>query len=104
MDIVVACPVREGFGMVVLEAMGCGKPVIASAVGGIYNLVQDGETGLLVPPKDPDSIAERIITLLRDTEKAEQLGREARAAVEENFTMDMVAAHTEAVYRNLLEE
>lgn len=103
MDIVVVCPIREGFGMVALEAMACGRPVIASAVGGIYSLVKDGETGLLVPPKDPDGIAERIISLLGDTEEAERLGRGARAAVEENFTMDIVAEKTEMIYRRTIE-
>lgn len=104
MDIVVVCPIKEGFGMVALEAMACGKPVIASAVGGIYGLVKDGKTGLLVPPRDPDGIAERIISLLRNTEEAERLGRGARAAVEEQFTADVVAEKTEAVYRKALEE
>ena len=104
MDVVVVCPMKEGFGMVALEAMACGKPVIASAVGGIYSLVKDGETGLLVPPKDPDSIAERIISLLRDTEMAERLGRDARDAVEKKFTMDIVAEKTEAAYRKAIEE
>jgi glycosyltransferase involved in cell wall biosynthesis len=104
MDIVVVCPLREGFGMVALEAMGCGRPVIASAVGGMYSLIKDGETGLLVPPKDPDGIAERIITLLRDKEEAERLGLRARALVEEKFTMEIVADKTEAVYRKVLED
>ncbi len=104
MNVVVVCPIKEGFGMVALEAMACGKPVIASAVGGIYSLVKDGETGLLVPPKDPDGIAERIISLLRDAEAAGRLGRGARAVVEENFTMDIVAEKTEAAYRKAIEE
>lgn len=103
MDIVVVCPVKEGFGMVALEAMGCGRPVIAAAVGGIYNLIKDGETGLLVPPRDPDSIAERIIALLRDRDEAERLGRRARAMVEEKFTMESVGEKTEAIYRKVLE-
>jgi glycosyltransferase involved in cell wall biosynthesis len=103
MDIVVTCPVKEGFGMVALEAMGCGRPVIASAVGGIYNLIKDGETGLLVPPRDPDSIAERIIALLRDREEAERLGMRARALVEEKFTMETVGEKIEAVYRKVRE-
>ena len=103
MNVVVVCPLKEGFGMVALEAMACGKPVIASAVGGIYSLVKDGETGLLVPPKDPDGIAERIISLLRNAEEAERLGRGARAAVEENFTVDIVAEKTEAAYRKAIE-
>jgi glycosyltransferase involved in cell wall biosynthesis len=103
MDVVVVCPMKEGFGMVALEAMACGRPVIASAVGGIYSLVKDGETGLLVPPKDPDSIAERIIALLRDTDEAERLGLRARAMAEEKFTMEIVAGKTEAVYRKAME-
>lgn len=103
MDIVVVCPIKEGFGMVALEAMACAKPVIASAVGGIYSIVKDGNTGILTPPRDSDGIAEKVISLLRNTDEAERLGENARAAVEEKFTMDIVAGKTEMVYRQAVE-
>jgi len=68
----------ESFGMVALEAMACGTPVVASRVGGLAFNVQDGETGFLVPDGDPQALADRILLLLRDRELRRQLG--ARAA------------------------
>ncbi len=104
MDVVVICPLKEGFGMTTLEAMACGKPVIASAVGGIYSMIKDGETGLLVPPKDPDDIAEKIMSLLLDPDRARQLGDNARASAKEHFTMEVVAEKMEEVYRRTMAE
>jgi glycosyltransferase involved in cell wall biosynthesis len=104
LDVVVVCPVREGFGMVVLEAMACGRPVIASAVGGIYDIVKDGETGLLVQSRDARGTAEKIIALLRNPVEAERLGRNARAVVEEKFTVDEVVRQTEDVYSRAVED
>jgi D-inositol-3-phosphate glycosyltransferase len=67
----------ESFGMVALEAMASGTPVIASAVGGLAHLVKDGETGFLVPVRDPVALAERIGVLLRDNELRAQMGADA---------------------------
>jgi D-inositol-3-phosphate glycosyltransferase len=67
----------ESFGMVALEAMASGTPVIASAVGGLAHLVKDGETGFLVPVRDPVALAERIGVLLRDNQLRAQLGANA---------------------------
>lgn len=68
----------EGLGRVVFEAMACGTPVIASRVGGIVDLVVDGETGLLVPPGDVEALAERITWVLAHPEEAREMGRRAR--------------------------
>ncbi|MEK7880036.1 MAG: glycosyltransferase family 4 protein, partial [candidate division NC10 bacterium] len=67
----------ESFGMVALEAMACGKPVIASRVGGLTTTVQDGATGYLVPEGNPRALAERIAALLADPALQARLGREA---------------------------
>lgn len=67
----------ESFGMVALEAMAMGTPVIASEVGGLAFLVQDGENGFLVPSRDPEALAERIYTLLKDDDCRRRLGRNA---------------------------
>ncbi|MCH7910265.1 MAG: glycosyltransferase family 4 protein, partial [Candidatus Hydrogenedentes bacterium] len=104
MDVVVICPLQEGFGMTTLEAMACGKPIIASAVGGIYSMIKDGETGLLVSPKDPDDIAEKIISLLLDPDMARTLGDNARASAKEHFTMEVVAEKMEEIYRRTMAE
>ena len=76
---VVACPSRrEGFGMTCLEAMARGKPVVASDVGGFRDLVVDGETGLLVPPRDPRALRAALERLLRDGDLRRRLGAVAR--------------------------
>src|SRR6185436_18879852 len=67
----------ESFGMVALEAMACGSPVVASRVGGLTITVRDGVTGYLVPEGDPDALAERVRALLDDPSTRERLGREA---------------------------
>ena len=76
-DIVVMPSHHESFGMVALEAMACGTPVIASDVGGLAELVQDGETGFLVPGGDPAAMAERLRCMLSDKELLARLGRQA---------------------------
>ncbi|MCK4271453.1 glycosyltransferase, partial [bacterium] len=72
-DIKVLPSLSEGFGLVILEAMAMGKPIIATNVGGIREILKNGETGLLVPPKDPKALAEKIIYLLKDKDKAKEL-------------------------------
>jgi D-inositol-3-phosphate glycosyltransferase len=67
----------ESFGMVALEAMAMGTPVIASEVGGLAFLVRDCENGFLVPSRDPEALAERIFTLLNDENCQKVLGRQA---------------------------
>ena len=76
-DVVVMPSHYESFGMVALEAMACGTPVIASDVGGLAELVRDGETGFLVPGRDPAALAERLRCLLSDDELRARLGRQA---------------------------
>jgi len=68
----------ESFGMVALEAMAMGTPVIASEVGGLAFLVKDGKNGFLVPSRDPEALAERIFTLLQDQACRQELGQQAR--------------------------
>ena len=77
-----ALPSRsEGLGRVVLEAMGRGRPVVASAVGGLTEVVDEGTTGYLVPPGRPEPLAQAIVTLLHDPERAAKMGAEGRAQV-----------------------
>jgi glycosyltransferase involved in cell wall biosynthesis len=84
---VVACPSRrEGFGVACLEAMASGRPVVASAVGGLRDLVVDGETGLLVPPGDVTALRAALQRLLGDAELRGRLGRAARDRVVAEFT------------------
>jgi glycosyltransferase involved in cell wall biosynthesis len=76
----------EGLPIVVLEAMAQRKPVVATPVGGTPELVADGETGLLVPPRDPEALAAALRRLLEDPDLARRLGEAGRARVAERFT------------------
>ena len=96
---IVACPSRrEGFGVVCAEAMAHGRPVVASAVGGLLDLVVDGETGLLVPPSDPGALRRALERLLGDPELCARLGEAARERIRERFAWDAVLDATVALY------
>jgi glycosyltransferase involved in cell wall biosynthesis len=100
---VVVCPSRrEGFGLACAEAMAHGRPVVASAVGGLLDLVDNGETGLLVPPGDPAALRAAIDRLLADRELRTRLGRAARARVAELCSWDTVVDRTLGVYQSAI--
>lgn len=102
---VFACPsVYEPFGIINLEAMACETPVVASAVGGIKEVVIPGQTGLLVSPADPPALAEAINTVLRDRKQARDMGLAGRKRVEEHFAWSAIAKKTLGMYERLLEE
>jgi glycosyltransferase involved in cell wall biosynthesis len=100
---VVACPSRrEGFGVACLEAMAHGRPVVATPVGGLLDLVVDGETGLVVPPGDPSALRAALERLLADRELRRAYGAAGRERAAERFSWDRatdatVAAYAEAV-------
>ncbi len=94
----------EGLPMTILEAMAMRKPVIASAVGGIPELVNDGETGLLIPPKDPAILADKLMYLLDHPEIAARLGQAGYERVRRHFAIDQIVARTEATYAALIDE
>ncbi len=99
----VACtPWYEPFGIVPLEAMACGVPVIATSVGGLQDTVVDGVTGLLIPPRDVDAFATAAARLLTDPEFAQELGRAGTRRVRDRFTWPAVAQRTERAYRAVL--
>lgn len=92
--------VAEGFGMVLIEGGACGKPVIGTKVGGIQYVIKNGETGLLVPPKDQESIANSILYLLNSEEIRFEMGSNGRKLVETNFSWEKCAQNTLNVYTN----
>jgi glycosyltransferase involved in cell wall biosynthesis len=103
-DVFVSTPWYEPFGITPLEAMACGTPVVGSSVGGIRSTVRDGETGYLVPPNDPDALADRLARLLSDADTAATFGRAAIRRVNAHFTWRHVAAALSRVYDEVVEE
>jgi glycogen synthase len=100
-----ACPsVYEPFGIINLEAMACERPVVASAVGGIKEVVVPEITGLLVPPADPLALAEAINRVLGDRDWARRLGLAGRKRVEDHFSWTAIAETTKKMYQQLLDE
>jgi len=91
-DVVLHTSVKpEPFGLSIVEAMAQGKPVIATRSGGVPEVIDDGRTGVLVPPGDAPALADAIIRLLRDPEAAMAIGRAAREAVRERFSIEASA-------------
>jgi glycosyltransferase involved in cell wall biosynthesis len=100
-DLVVCAPWYEPFGMVALEAMACGVPVVATAVGGLAETVIDGVTGLHVPPRRPERLAEAIAALLADPVRRAELGRAGARRARERYDWDRVAASMLDVYSRM---
>jgi glycosyltransferase involved in cell wall biosynthesis len=100
----VVCPSRrEGYGVVAREAMAHGRPVVATNVGGLADAVEDGVTGLLVPPRDPAALRAAVERLLADGELRSRLGAAARKAALERFSWDVATGETIRAYRDALE-
>lgn len=97
-DIVACTPWYEPFGIVALEAMACGVPVVASAVGGMLDTVVHDVTGRLVPPKRPDLLADTLSSLLRDDFLRRSLGAAGRDRARSRYSWDRIAADTLRVY------
>jgi starch synthase len=100
---VFACPsLYEPLGIVNLEAMACGTAVVGSRVGGIPEVVSDGETGLLVPPDDPAGLADALNALVEDPARAAAMGRLGRERAIAHFGWPAIAAQTAALYSELV--
>jgi len=94
----------EGLGVTILEAMACGTPCIGSKVGGIPDIIHDGENGFLVNPAAPEQLAEKISLLLKDKDLREKIGREGRRFVEENYSWKAKAGELMGIYGRLLQK
>jgi glycosyltransferase involved in cell wall biosynthesis len=101
LDLLVLPSRWEGFGLVLAEAMAAGKPVVATNVGGIPEVVADGETGLLVPPAAPGELAEAIIKLLTDPARAARMAEQGRRRAE-LFSWPYASEQLDVLYYNLL--
>jgi glycosyltransferase involved in cell wall biosynthesis/GT2 family glycosyltransferase len=94
----------ESFGLVYIEAMSHGKPVVACKTGGISEVVEDGVTGILVPPEDPDALVDALVHLLRDPSMRTEMGKAAKARYLREFTVDAMARRTLDVYQYVVRE
>jgi len=103
-DLFVLPSLHEGMPNVVLEAMAAAVPVVATAVGGTPEVVDDGETGILVPPGDPDALARAILRLLNDPEMTMRFRNASRNRIESNFQLSETVRRTEALYQEILVE
>jgi glycosyltransferase involved in cell wall biosynthesis len=98
LDVAVLPSYREAQGLVILEAMALGRPVVASNVGGIPEMVEDGVTGLLVPPRDPAALAAAIVRVLTDHPLADTMARAGRILAHERFCVDRMVRALQDVY------
>lgn len=101
-DAVVCTPWYEPFGIVPLEAMACGRPVVAAAVGGLNDSVVHGLTGLHVRPRSPEEVAEALATILGNPSMGRQLGEAGVQRAQSRYTWEKVAAATEKIYARMI--
>ena len=104
MDIFVLPSLRQGLGTIMLEAMARSRPVIATQSGGVYQIVREGLTGLLVPPSDSPALARQIIELLNSPDRARLMGQAAREQVRNDFRVETMIEKTAMMYRAVLGE
>jgi len=98
MDIFVLCSKTEGMPLTLLEAMASGKAIVSSGVGGIPDIIRDGENGLLVPPEDEEKLAVALLTLIRDRSLAARLRNQARKDAEQRYSTQQMVRAYEALY------
>jgi glycosyltransferase involved in cell wall biosynthesis len=102
LDVFVMPSLSEGFGIAIVEAMAAGRPVVASAVGGIPEIVQHEETGLLVPPGDPVALAAALRDLLTRPDRARALGACGQQRARERFSIEVAVKRHEDLYEKLM--
>ncbi len=100
-DVFVLSSVMEGLGTSLLDAMACARPIVGTNAGGIPEVVVDGETGHVVPPRDADALAEALIDLLRDDERARRFAAAGFERVRKRFSVERMVAETLAVYESI---
>jgi glycosyltransferase involved in cell wall biosynthesis len=102
LDVFVLCSLREAFGQAIAQALAMERPVVATNVGGIPELIKNNQTGLLVPPADSKALAKAILELLENRKKALKLGKNGRRLIEEKFSQKAMIDKIEVLYQELL--
>jgi glycosyltransferase involved in cell wall biosynthesis len=102
-DVVACVPWYEPFGMVAVEAMACGVPVVASAVGGLVDTIVDGVTGMHVPPRRPDEVARALVGLLRDPRLRKRMGAAGAERARSRYSWELIAEATLDAYSRVIE-
>lgn len=100
-DIFCQPSVQQGFGVIMLEAMALGRPAIASGVGGLLSIIEDGRNGLIVPPSDSRALADSILQLLDNVEQTRKIAVSGRNLVEDQFTVDRMTADMLTLYNDI---
>jgi len=101
-DVFLHCSLAEGLGTAVIEALAMKVPTVATAVGGVPDIVENGRTGLLAPAGDPGKAAEAVLELLRNPQRAAELAENERPEVLGRFSIERLVERTESVYREAL--
>ncbi|MCR4337181.1 MAG: glycosyltransferase family 4 protein [Candidatus Omnitrophica bacterium] len=104
MDVFILPSLNEGMGRVIIEAMACGKPVIGTRAGGIPDLIQDNMTGLLVPPRDGEKLAQAMMHFAKDPALIKLWGEQAKKSVTQEFSVEYMVEQIDSLYQNLLKE
>lgn len=102
MDVCVVPSLEEPLGLVAIESQACGTPVVASRTGGLCEVVEDGVTGLLVPPKDPNAIADAILRIRADEKLRRKIAYRGKLQYEAKFATDFLASQIEGVYEKIV--
>jgi len=102
LDVLVVSSNNEGTPVSAIEAMASGCPVVATRVGGLPDIIKEGETGYLVSARQPQPLAGAIVRVIENAQAAEQMGRSGRLSVKEKFSLDRLVSDTEALYEKLL--
>ncbi len=99
-DVFVMPSLMEGLGLSVMEAQACGIPVVASRIGGLVDLIEDGKSGYLVPVNDPVALANRIVEALEDPQQSKMMAQQARLNIEQHFSVEKMLKQTLKVYHD----
>jgi len=102
MDIFILASVVEGFPNVLLEALAMAKPVVATRVGGVPELIESGQNGILIPPQNGNALSEAVLSLLKAPERAKAMGQRGEEKIRKNFTLERMLDQYEALYLSLL--